>query len=297
MRIVERKDLDEVQWKKWCDESSNFSPFSRLEYLDAVSENLVFAINDNNSGGLALPYIERLGVKTLYTPVFCRWITWVGEQQPSAKDLTFFINQQFKQAEVYTEDEIFTGEKVELIYQKVTKETFALNSQAKRKLKKAEKEGWKITWNRSANEAIDLIEASLKNKFETLEDSSFPKLRKLADNFNATGLMNVIAIENPAGEMLGALLLICEKNQRLYLKGACEESVKLAGGMYYLMNEAIQFTLDQGMEFDFGGSRISGVRKFNLSFGSEDQRYYHSSWNKGPFWYSLAKTIRKRIKK
>ncbi len=297
MKIIQRKDLDESLWNKWCDENSHFSPFSRLEYLDAVSDNLWFLINENNTGGLALPYIERVGVKTLYTPVFCRWITWIGEYPPSKLALTNFLTKTFKQADIYTQESLFTDVKEDLIFQKLSSQTYVLNAQVKRKLKKANQEDWNISWDRSPSEAIDLIESSLKNKFKTLEDSSFPKLRNLAENFNRLGKLNVIAIENKSGDMLGALLLIVEKGTCLYLKGACQEDVKQAGGMYYLMNEAIKIALEKGMEFDFGGSRIAGVRKFNLSFGSVDYTYYHNSWDKGPFWYSLAKKLRSGLKR
>jgi len=297
MRLVERKDIDEILWDSWCENSSKFSPFSRLAYLDAVADNLLFVVNADQTGGLALPYLERMGVKTLYTPVFCRWIMWLGENRPSVSELTAFVNIHFKQAEVYTQDQIFEGEKETLIYQIVKKEDFALNSQVKRKLKKAENENWQISWNASIEKSLSVIESSLKNKFTTLEDTSFPKLRKLALNLKDSGLLRVISLLNKEGESIGSLLLIVDKKHCLYLKGACEESVKMAGGMYYLMNEALRFAFENDLSFDFGGSRISGVRKFNLSFGASDQNYYSNSWNRGPFWYSVLKSIRQRVKK
>ena len=296
MKLVERKDIDENLWNLWCETSVVFSPFSRLSYLDSLAENLLFVLNEDETGGLALPYNHRLGVKTLYTPVFCRWIMWLGEGKPEPSELTAFVCQHFKQAEIYTQNEIFKGEKVSLIYQTVRKEDYALNSQVKRKLKKTEKEDWLISWNEPLDKALNLIESSLKNKFVSLEDSSFPKLNKLAFHMNEAGLLRIISLMNKKGELLGSLLLISDKNSCLYLKGACIESVKLAGGMYYLMNEALKFAFDKDLEFDFGGSRIPGVRKFNLSFGSSDHAYYSFSWDKGPFWYSVLKVIRRKLR-
>jgi hypothetical protein len=297
MRIVERKDIDEVLWNSWCENSSEFSPFSRLAYLDAVADNLLFVVNEDQTGGLALPYLERMGVKTLYTPVFCRWIMWLGENRPSVSELTIFVCTYFKQAAVYTHDHIFEGEKETLIYQILEKADFALNSQVRRKLKKAANENWQISWDAPIDNALFAIESSLKNKFATLENTSFPKLRRLALNLKFSGLLRVISLLNKEGETVGSLLLIVDKKHCLYLKGACEESTKMAGGMYFLMNAAINFAFDNDFIFDFGGSRIPGVRKFNLSFGSRDKNYHYNAWNRGPFWYSILKSIRHIAKK
>jgi hypothetical protein len=295
MKFVERKDLDEKIWSTWCSQSPELGPFCQLEYLDAVADNLVFLIEEGK-GGIALPYKTRLGVKTVYTPVFCRWIGFVGKQPRTTEKQVEAISMELKQADVYAFKDLRNEQKETLIYQTVNGQQYALNTQAKRKLKKGAKENWKISWDNSAEEAIDVIESSLKNKFKTLEDSSFPKLRQLAFNFKKTDQLKVISLLDAEQKIIGALLLIVSGDKILYLKGACKETTKMNGGMYYLMNEAIQNALVSGKTFDFGGSRISGVRKFNLSFGAVDQHYFHVKWNKGPSWYSLIKKIRNKIK-
>ena len=84
----------------------------------------------------------------------------------------------------------------------------------------------------------------------------------------------------------------------LYLKGTTTEEAKKSGGMYKLMLTAIEDAGSKGKVFDFGGSNVESVRRFNLNFGAEDVVYSQLSWNNAPFWWRIVKTIRdKWIKK
>jgi hypothetical protein len=296
MKLVERKDINESEWTRWCTQNPLVGPFCQLEYLDAVAENVLFLIDEGN-GGIALPYKVKFGVKTFYTPVFCRWISLVGKQQLTSEKIDGIVKDALRQADVYTQHNLFGGEPEELIYQTVNEQQYSLNTQAKRKIKKAKTEEWKIVFDEPAETAIDLIESALKNKFANLEDSSFPLLRKLATNFEKSGQLKIISLHDSSNKLIGSLLLIESESRVLYLKGACIESVKMKGGMYLLMNEAIQSAFASNKTFDFGGSRIPGVRKFNLSFGSVDQTYFHYKWSNGPFWYTLLKNLGKALKK
>ncbi|MFT7344465.1 MAG: lipid II:glycine glycyltransferase (peptidoglycan interpeptide bridge formation enzyme), partial [Lentimonas sp.] len=107
---------------------------------------------------------------------------------------------------------------------------------------------------------------------------------------------NIIGIyEND--QLQAALILMIENGKTVYLKGAASQEVKLKGGMYLMMQEAVEKAIERGDTFDFGGSRIDGVRKFNLSFGGEDCRYYRYSWSNGPLYYRLIKKLRNRWRK
>lgn len=296
MKLIERKNINEEMWANWCKSNPENGPFCQLEYLDAVAENLYFLI-DEDYGGIALPYKVILGVKTLYTPVFCRWLSFVGKRTQTLMNLEEILSNTIRQGDFYFKYDLKIKNKDFLIYQTLNATTYSLNQQAKRKIKKAKSEGWVISWNETHKLAIDLIEFCLQNKFETLEDSSFTKLRILASNFDTIGQLRVISLLDSNSTLVGALLLIETNTEVLYLKGACIAEVKNNGGMYHLMNEAIQQALVSNKTFDFGGSRVPGVRKFNLCFGALDNGYFHYQWDNGPIWYSFLKKLRKLKKK
>jgi hypothetical protein len=79
------------------------------------------------------------------------------------------------------------------------------------------------------------------------------------------------------------------------LKGAANDKARNQGLMYACMKNEIENTLQEGKIFDFGGSSIEGVKRFNLNFGSDDIEYYEYEWNHAPWWWRLLKYIRKKI--
>ena len=296
MKLVTRENLDENKWRLWCEKSSESQPFLSLDYLDAVSKNLVFLLNDDESGGMPLPYFEKFGVKTLYTPVFCRWIDWVGENRVEKDKLSEFLSVEFKVAEIYIRQEIIKGKSEDLIYQNVRSIDFKLNQQAKRKIKSFEKSDIEITQVINIEDGISFLRKELSNRIETLQESDFKLLESLVLNSHKKkALMQFSIFEN--NKIVGTVFLIETDQTVLYLKGTCTAKWKNNGGMYALIHQGIQFAFESNRTFDFGGSRIEGVRKFNRCFGGEDQHYFGYTWNDGPIWYKALKELKNKWKK
>lgn len=296
MKLVQRKDINEDKWAEWCDNSSESQPFLSLSYLDAVSEKLVFVLNDEETGGIPLPYFERLGVKTLYTPVFCRWIDWVGDELPEPGYLEAFLKVEFNEADIFFRRSLLKEDTSELIYQKVTKEHFKLNSQAKRKVKSIEKEKFEIIESTDVKSGLELIRKELSGKFDTLQDDSFDSLEILVSNLNSISKLKCLCLMW-RGEIEGVLFLVQTKESILYLKGTCNSEAKNKGGMYALMNAAILDAFESNRTFDFGGSRIDGVRRFNKCFGGQDTEYFQYKWSNSPLWYKAAKSVKNKWRK
>jgi Acetyltransferase (GNAT) domain len=296
MKIVSKESIDQNKWADWCNQSPESQPFLDFDYLNSVSENLLFLINDSETGGIALPYFERLKVKTLYTPVLCRWVDWVGQNKPSNDELTSLVKSVFPQADIYFRQNLLTHPSEELIYQGLNSSEYNLNSQAKRKIKNLEGEHIYLSTDFDIDESVQLIRKELSNKFETLIESNFDSLEVLVHKLHENNKLVVKSLKLDS-KIVGALFLVKTDRTILYLKGACRDDWKNKGGMYLLMNSAIVDALESNLNFDFGGSRIAGVRQFNQSFGGQDRHYYRYQWSNGPFWYNFIKTIRNKWKR
>ncbi len=293
MKIVERKNLDEQKWTFWCENAPESQPFLDLAYLDSVAINLLFVLNLDETGGMPLPYFEKFGIKTLYMPVFCRWIDWIGENPPDKRELLLKLQSIFKQADIYFRNEQLAFPSEDLVYQKVSLDEFKLNSMAKRKLKLLDKENCIISQENNLEGSLKIIRGELSNRFKTLKDVNFDSLEVLTNkllNNNSLVIFNLHRNE----QLLGALILIETDDRLLYLKGACEPEMRAKGGMYALLNHAIALAFESNRNFDFGGSRIPGVRQFNQCFGGQDQVYFRYQWSEGPAWYNVLKAIRNK---
>jgi len=67
--------------------------------------------------------------------------------------------------------------------------------------------------------------------------------------------------------------------------------------MYFAMYQQIQETLEAGKVFDFDGSEVPGVKRFNHYFGSTDHNYYQVSWDNNPVWYKTIRKLYLKLKK
>ena len=90
-------------------------------------------------------------------------------------------------------------------------------------------------------------------------------------------------------------MCLYDEHQVLYVKGACPENLKLNGGMYLALNQAIEFASDHGLLFDFGGSNVEGVKRFNHNLGGIDTQYFFHQKDEGPAMFKFARKLKKRI--
>ena len=80
-----------------------------------------------------------------------------------------------------------------------------------------------------------------------------------------------------------------------YIKGGARTDAKEEGAMYAMMQEAIQYALENQCVLDFGGSNVSGVQRFNKSFGAKDIFYHSLHWDTTPKWFRWIKAIKKGL--
>jgi len=285
LRVVERNDIDIAQWNQLVASTKEASFFSYVWYLDAVAENWCILIDEDYSSGIALPYSVRLGIKTLYTPIFVRYLEVLGENV----DLSMIqseILQHFKHLNFSTKQKIFQIS-TELVFQVIeNKESRRIGSQAKRMFKKAEKNELVVTTSTDYSLVHKIILAELTNKHQGLNDTSLKYLEQLFKNAEQKGVLQVYQLKENGG-------VVCLRNeqQTLYLKGAVEESIKKNGGMYSLINQSVIDSLNQGCLFDFGGSNAKGVQQFNHNLGGKNVIYYYYQTNKYPWWFKIAKSL------
>lgn len=288
MQIVERDNINIEKWDGLV--SANTSKFfSYSWYLDAVAENWCVLVDDKYTKGLALPYSKRLGVETLYTPIFCRYLEWLGNE--GYDRIEELILQRFKSVEFSLRQPLLKCDSESFVYQEIMHREHKLGNQASRMLKKAEKNGLKYTKGVDVEIVLSLIESELKNSIKGIDDNSIPALKKLFDAALKAGVLVVYSTQN------GGIVCLENDKEVLYLKGTVEDKEKKNGGMYLIINAAIEDALSIHKTFDFGGSRAEGVKRFNLNLGGQDQYYYHYRINNGPFWFKFARSISRKWKK
>jgi len=289
MNLIERADIDINRWDALVSKHKEASFFSYSWYLDALAENWCVLVDDEYSKGIALPYTKRLGLSILYTPIFSRAVHAMGEL--SKADLET-IKKRFSVMEIGT-TQAFFGLQSERVHQVIVDfENRKLSSQAKRSLKKAQNSNVHLTSSTSYKAIVEAIQLELQDKFKGVDAARIQRLIELFAVAERKGFLKVFEVSD--GEETGGIVCLEDAYQVLYLKGACPEALKKNGGMYLALNAAIEYAQQEGKQFDFGGSNVPGVRKFNTNLGGEDRTYYFNEVNNGPFWFNWARKLKNR---
>lgn len=274
----------------------NASFFSYSWYLDAVAENWIVIVNDDYTSGIALPFIERASVRMIYSPIFLRYIEFLGTT-PFEGGINELIHSFFQVIDTSYKEELFKGGK-EFVYQQITDfSNHKFGSQAERSLKKAIKNEYKIVNTQDCFPILKSVELELKDKFDGINEKSIETLGVLFEAADKAGVMNVYEVVDKASNSLGGIVCLENESSVLYLKGAVSNEAKSNGAMYLALSTAIEKAKKENKTFDFGGSRMEGVMKFNHNLGGEDVVYYNYSIDNGPLWFKVARRLKKKWSK
>lgn len=266
------------------------SVFSDSIYLDATAENWAILYTDDFKSGMACPYAVKGGVKILVTPFFNRYMEWVGDLVPE-KEIVEALKKEFSVADLQVGRGFSLNQRM---YQKLEPGKLKLNQQAKRSLNKSTE--YAVRKAEDISSMMELLRNELSNRIHGINEQTLPILENLVTHYEnrRLGQFNLYK-EN---DWFGGVWILETDSTVLYLKGTTTENAKKSGGMYKLMLTAIEYADSKGKAFDFGGSNVESVRRFNLNFGAEDIVYSRLSWNNAPFWWRIVKLIRdKWIKK
>ncbi len=275
-------------WDSLCKQHS--APvFAYSFYWKSLADQAVICVNEKMNGGIVIPLITKAGIQQVYTPNFYRYSSWIGVE-PSNPDWKKILIEQYKVGHFHLESS--TGSRC---FQQIDwNEDWVMNSQAKRMVKKAK--DMEIVVSEDFNAVFSFVRHELGEKISSIAASDWSRLENMLVEAKRTGHLEILELV-ANGQLEGGLLLLHTPTRTLYLKGTVTAEAKTKGGMYYLMDYAIQTARTQQRTFDFGGSNAEGVKQFNHNLGGKDTFYEVLEWNNAPLWWRIARGIKKRLKK
>ncbi|MES2557553.1 MAG: hypothetical protein V4604_15465 [Bacteroidota bacterium] len=284
MKLIEADTVNKAEWDELV-RSSGGTVFSLSTYLDATADNWAVLFNDDRSGGIVCPFATKAGIKVLYAPFFHRYTEWIGTNRPSDEALLEKLQELFPVADINCRMISSGSEKV---HQELIQDHYNTNQQAKRMLKKATV--FRVSEEWLPEQLMQLLETELAPRIAGIDGHSLSKLQRLVTDFEHIGMVQVNLWKEDQWQ--GGLWLLVFEDRMLYLKGTVTAEAKGSGGMYRLMEYAIQQAFSTDKLFDFGGSNAEGVRRFNLNWGATDRSYQHLQWNNAPLWWKTVKSLR-----
>lgn len=302
MKFIHQSQLDKQNWDKFVDENGQ-DIFQYSWYLDSCAPDWCVLVDDKWENGIALPFNKHLGIENLSAVIFGRTLDFIGDDVAFQNKALEAIKTRFKAGKIHMQHQL-TADQVKILTQnpplekvhQIIETEFKLGSQAKRMLKKAEKEGILIREASDWKSIIEIAENELSDKISEFNELNLNRLRKLTQALSAADKLICLGIYE-ADKLTGGMLFIKTATANLYLKGSAFPDTKKHGGMYLCMNTFISQTIADNKTFDFGGSSVEGVQRFNYNLGGKDKTYFVYEWNRTPWWYQVAKNTYHLMKK
>lgn len=294
MKFIHQSELDKTRWDQLVDLYQG-DVFSRSWYLDACAEDWCVLADADFKNGIALAYTTKLGIRSISPPIFTRNLDFIGSDIEFQKEALLAIVKEFSAGHLQGLHPWNEGNAVMRVFQTVEKD-FTPGKQAKRMLQKAIKNGISIELTTDWRAVFEVIQSELTEKISEFNSANLARLNKLIESLEKENRLICLGIYQDE-KLEGGMIFMDSPHKCIYLKGAANRAVRDNGGMYLCMESAIQKTIAANQVFDFGGSGIEGVRRFNMNLGGIDQHYYIYSWNNAPWWFNFTKWMYQKWKK
>jgi hypothetical protein len=116
------------------------------------------------------------------------------------------------------------------------------------------------------DQVIKMLQLSLGESSKHLVDKQvLQKLHQIALLKNQASILEAV---HPNGKVIGAIYLIWDQQEMMYLYGGYDDQINDSGAMPLLFWTALQKAHEMKLPFNFEGSMIPGVERFFRSFGA-----------------------------
>lgn len=291
MHIIPHYKVDTTRWDALVYANERV-PYDYSWYLSTVSEYWYLYVNEEYTKGFAFSTSKRLGIENITVAPFVReqqlYGSWTSQEVETACSK---LKAKFKGGIFQTN---FPLDGVQRSYQVVTE--MKLEKHAERNIQKALKNELSVVDSVDIATSFQILAEELGEKIPGFDSGKQQLLYRLFATLQERNLLIVKEIRHH-NTVVGGLFFYKGKERDVYIKGGANEIGKKWGGMYLAMQLQIQATLSNGKLFDFDGSEVPGVKRFNQYFGTEDHFYYQISWNKNPLWYNALRKTYLKLKK
>jgi hypothetical protein len=291
IEFLNQDKLGAINASDW-DVQFGASIYTHPIFVDVVAENWLVAKSESG-GFLIVPYKKKMGVKWVYMPFFYQHSTWLGTWSEKEKsELYQLLQKKFTGGFLCVDKPFPEASGIVKKYQEIPQgESYSYNLLAKRMLKKAHQHDFSFITDCHLDDYLRLIHTEYGRKFSFWKGEMTQVFDRLIRQISKDSSFRFFGLVDK-GELIAGLVALSSGDRSIYLKGAATEEARLHGAMYFLMDKAIQSAHQEGKHFDFGGSSVEGVARFNYNFGSKDAFYTVYQWDNFPWWFKWLKKLR-----
>lgn len=300
--------IDRTKWDKTISVSAQGRVYGFSWYLDCMSPGWDALVTEDYSAVFPLPWTQNIpGVKRVFQPRVCQQLgLFLKEGKVSVELLHNFLKKipsHFRSVDLQLNE---LNPKPDLqgwqVSRKVNmsldlKENYQqlesnYSENHKRNIKKSKGADIVGMDNITPEDFAEQFLLTFKGKiraYSQAQKDGLIALMKIAIKKEA-GFFRVLA--DKKGNILSAAFLLKSHNRIYYVLPFSTQTGRETGAMYKLIDLIIWENSEKPMIFDFEGSSIEGIARFNLGFGAEKHHYYQISRENLPWWAKLLLKVK-----
>jgi len=301
IRYFSHDDIDKTKWDQCIQESSNGIVFAYSWFLDSVFDGWDALVLNEYEAVFPITKKTRFGLSYLANPIFALQLGLFSKNEITKDLLDEFLKSIPKKIKLIditinfgntSENQSFdvTPRKCQFIdmassYEEISNK---YSTNLKRNIKKGIKHKLKIISSEKTESVVQLFKENRGESLTEMTDQHYTRLRFLLGELMKRKIGKVYECWHENVLIASACFSICN-NRIVYIKGGSNSKGRELGAMHLIMDEVIRLNANSTLIFDFGGSSIKPVARFNHGFGATDYEYQRLYRNNLPFFVKLLK--------
>ena len=312
IRYLTHNQIDTKRWDECIAQSPDGLVYAWSWYLDVVHPNWEALVEDDYETVMPLTGGKKYGMNYLFQPFFTQKLGILGKEKVTEEKIEEFLNkipEKFKFAEIKCADlKGFKGingfkggainhRNIELSLSPDYSVLYAnYNSNTKRNLAKAQKQGLTIVENTEPSVIIELFRKNRGKDIKHWSDKEYNRLLHLVEAAKSHDACLVLGVQNTVNQIVAGAFFMISHNKIVFLFSGADEANKDNHGLTFLLDYVIkQYSGTQNI-LDFEGSDNDGLARFYKGFGGEEKYYQELKFNKLNIISNFALKIFKRNK-
>ena len=301
IRYSKYSEIDKLKWDECISSSFNGIVFAYSWYLDAVCDAWDGLILNDYEAVFPITKKSKFGLNYFFNPIFALQLGVFSKNEISNELLNQFlvnipskirlIDLNLNFANNFNVNDFEVSEKtcqsIDLseTYEVISKK---YSSNIKRNLSKARKHKLEIVLSIDTERVVSLFKENRGDSLKEMKDEQYNRLNSLLQKMREKKVAKIYECWLGEDLIASACFSICN-NRIVYIKGGSSQKGRDLGAMHMIMDEVIHLNSGSNLIFDFGGSSIPQVARFNHSFGAVDYIYHRLYRNKLPLLIRLLK--------
>lgn len=294
-------EIDKSKWDECIRNSVNGLVFAYSWYLDAVCDRWDALVLNDYEGVFPITKKSKFGLNYFFNPIFALQLGVFSKNEITHELLSQFIqhipsklrlidiNLNFGNS--YNGNDFEVGKKT--CQQIVLNESYEsisnkYSKNIKRNLTKARKNNLEIVLSIDTERVVGLFKENRGDTLKEMKDEQYDRLTNLLKKMRENKIAKIYECWFGKELIASACFSICN-GRIVYIKGGSTQKGRDLGAMHMIMDEVIHLNSESELIFDFGGSSIPQVARFNHSFGAVDYVYQRLYRNKLPLLIRLLK--------